>query len=153
MKKLFTVLLAILFTFSLTSENLAQKKSSSFHFKTKSYSNYKLPKSTYKSNTYKAPKLKSYTPKSYSLPKSTYKSGSTTYFVGENYKTTGMPKVKRSEAAKEKFLKQKGYKKVPKGYEVDHIIPLSKGGQDDPSNMQLITKEAHKQKTASERKK
>ena len=105
MKKLFTTLLVICFILSLTSENIAQKKSSSFHFKSKSYNTFKIPKSTYKSNTYKAPKIKSYTPKSYSLPKSTYKSGTTTYIVGDNYKTTGMPKVKRSESAKDKFLK------------------------------------------------
>jgi 5-methylcytosine-specific restriction endonuclease McrA len=35
---------------------------------------------------------------------------------------------------------------------VDHIIPLSKGGRDEPSNMQLIPKSVHKQKTGSERK-
>lgn len=73
--------------------------------------------------------------------------------MGENYKTTGMPKVKRNSGAKDSFLKSRGYEKVPQGYEVDHIIPLSKGGQDDPSNMQLIPKEMHKQKTANERKK
>jgi len=153
MKKIFIILIAFTFAFITTTENIAQKKSGSFGYKTKSFNTYRAPKTNYKSNTFKVPKLKSYTPKSYSLPKSTYKSGSTTYIMGENYKTTGMPKVKRNSGAKEKFLKSKGYKKVPQGYEVDHIIPLSKGGQDDPSNMQLIPKEMHKQKTANERKK
>jgi hypothetical protein len=34
---------------------------------------------------------------------------------------------------------------------VDHIQPLSEGGNDDPSNMQLLTKEDHLQKTLQER--
>lgn len=90
--------------------------------------------------------------RSISYPKSTFKTGGTKYKYNERYKASGLPKVKRSEAAKKQFLKSKGYKRVPPGYEVDHIIPLSKGGRDEPSNMQLIPKSVHKQKTASERK-
>ncbi|HEY5536595.1 MAG TPA: HNH endonuclease signature motif containing protein [Ignavibacteria bacterium] len=44
-----------------------------------------------------------------------------------------------------------GYKRVPNGYQVDHIRPLSEGGRDTPDNMQLITKESHKYKTAQEK--
>jgi hypothetical protein len=82
----------------------------------------------------------------------THSSGGTRYKAGETYKTTGKPKVERSMTAKKKFLKSLGYKRVPPGYEVDHIIPLSEGGPDTPSNMQLIPKRLHKQKTAAERR-
>jgi 5-methylcytosine-specific restriction endonuclease McrA len=104
------------------------------------------------SPTFHTPKISSNT-YHYSSPKSTYKSGSTTYISGEQYKSSGLPKVDRSTSEKKKFLKSQGYTKTPNGYEVDHIQPLSKGGQDNPSNMQLLTKQQHKQKTASERKK
>ncbi len=33
------------------------------------------------------------------------------------------------------------------GYEVDHIVPLARGGADKPSNMQWLTIPAHKRKT------
>lgn len=59
--------------------------------------------------------------------------------------------VKRSEANKQEFLRSRGFSKVPEGFEVDHITPLSEGGLDDPSNMQLITIEEHARKTAKER--
>lgn len=81
----------------------------------------------------------------------TYKIDKTEYFTGRYYSTTGKPMVKRSDTNKREFLKSKGYDEVPYGYEVDHIIPLSKGGTDDPSNMQLLTKEQHATKTAKER--
>ena len=84
--------------------------------------------------------------------KSTYEVGGTKYVYGETYKTTGQPKVERSYSARQEFLKNKGYTKVPTGYQVDHKVPLSQGGRDVPSNMQLITIEQHKQKTAMERK-
>jgi hypothetical protein len=83
----------------------------------------------------------------------TYKSNGTTYITGESYTTTGQPKVKRSESAKDAFLKSKGYNKVPPGYQVDHIKPLSEGGQDVPANMQLIPIRQHQAKTANERAK
>jgi hypothetical protein len=85
--------------------------------------------------------------------KSTYEVNGTKYINGENYSTTGKPKVERSSSAKSEFLKTKGYSKEPKGYQVDHIIPLSEGGADTPSNMQLIPIEQHKRKTANERAK
>ncbi|GGG51745.1 HNH endonuclease signature motif containing protein [Bizionia arctica] len=82
---------------------------------------------------------------------STYTIGSTEYIYDAYYSTTGMPKVVRSEANKNAFLKSQGYSSTPYGYEIDHIIPLSQGGTDDPRNMQLLTVEQHKIKTARER--
>lgn len=86
-----------------------------------------------------------------STAQSTYTIGSTEYYYDRTYSTTGLPMVKRSEANRAAFLKSKGYNAVPSGYEVDHIIPLSQGGTDDPSNMQLLTIEEHDRKTAIER--
>ena len=83
---------------------------------------------------------------------SSYEVNGTKYIHGESYKTTGKPKVQRSSSAKKQFLKSKGYSSVPKGYQVDHITPLSQGGKDTPNNMQLITIDEHKRKTARERK-
>lgn len=74
-----------------------------------------------------------------------------TEYYSNQYFETGYPKVKRSDSAKHKFLKALGYQQIPYGYEVDHIIPLSWGGADVPENMQLITVEEHRRKTASER--
>jgi 5-methylcytosine-specific restriction endonuclease McrA len=39
-----------------------------------------------------------------------------------------------------------------RGYQIDHRIPLSKGGADSPSNMQWLTTQQHKAKTAQERR-
>lgn len=84
---------------------------------------------------------------------STYKVNGTTYVNGERYSTTGKPEVERSSSARSEFLKSKGYNKVPNGYQVDHIKPLSEGGADIPSNMQLIPIYQHKSKTAREKSK
>jgi len=59
-------------------------------------------------------------------------------------------RIIRSESAKELFLKSRGYKDVPPGYEMDHIIPLYAGGRDDPSNMQLLTTSQHRAKTKAD---
>lgn len=39
-----------------------------------------------------------------------------------------------------------------RAYDIDHIKPLSQGGADKPSNMQWISVEEHRRKTANERK-
>ena len=82
---------------------------------------------------------------------STYSIGKTEYVSGEYYTTTGKPKVVRSASNKKDFLQSRGYKSTPYGYEIDHIIPLSQGGTDDPYNMQLLTVSQHRAKTARER--
>lgn len=69
----------------------------------------------------------------------------------QDYYASGLPKH-RSESAKRQFLRQRGLERVPQGYEVDHIVPLSEGGADTPANMQLLTESAHHRKTASEAK-
>jgi len=84
------------------------------------------------------------------LSQETYKIGSTEYYYNQTY-SNGKPKVKRSEVNKSEFLRSQGHTSTPYGYEIDHIIPLSEGGTDDPSNMQLLTIEEHKRKTARER--
>jgi hypothetical protein len=81
---------------------------------------------------------------------STYKVGSTTYVSGQYYQT-GYPKVERSSAVRSEFLSQRGYSRAPAGYEVDHVVPLSRGGADATYNMQLLPKEVHRAKTAQER--
>ena len=48
-------------------------------------------------------------------------------------------------------MKQSGYNHGRKGYVIDHIVPLYKGGCDCPSNMQWQTKEEAKAKDKWER--
>lgn len=57
------------------------------------------------------------------------------------------PKPTRSMAQRQAFLRSQDLKRVPKGYQVDHIIPLCAGGADHPSNMQLLSIEEHIEKT------
>jgi hypothetical protein len=154
MKKHFTLLFPVIFLLFMNN-GLAQRGghhsyNSTYHSSKSSSYTYHSPKIS--SFTYHSPGSSSNTVHSPSH-KSTFKSGSTTYISGEHYKKSGHPKVERSSSEKEKFLKSHDYKEVPPGYEVDHIKPLSEGGQDNPSNMQLLTKQQHKQKTANERKK
>jgi hypothetical protein len=88
--------------FSFSALSYAQKKSS-YKFKTKSYNHtYKLPKLN---NSTSYQKKKSY---NFYYKKSTYKSGSTTYIIGDNYKSSGLPKVKRSSSTRNDFLESKG---------------------------------------------
>ncbi len=66
------------------------------------------------------------------------------YAVGVQRDSKG--RIKRSEKAKRAFEKQTGYPHGRKGYVVDHVVPLKRGGADTPSNMQWQTKEEAKQK-------
>lgn len=151
MKSWVSFALVFVLAFIALSPASAKGRKSSY----KSYSTYKYKSpylSSYRSsyspkyyNSYKSPNYSNYY-KGYStgFPKSSYS--------GEKYyKSSGFPE-NRSSAQKEKFLRQQGLTDVPEGYEVDHIVPLSVGGVDDPSNMQLLPKSVHQQKTNMERK-
>ena len=59
---------------------------------------------------------------------------------------------KRDPKVVERFLEKKGLKKIPKGKEVDHKIPLVDGGSDSVRNLQLLTEKQHAAKTQREAK-
>ena len=58
--------------------------------------------------------------------------------------------TKRDPKVVERFLKKKGLRKIPKGKEVDHKIPLVDGGSDTVRNLQLLTEKQHADKTKRE---
>lgn len=55
-------------------------------------------------------------------------------------------RIKRNSAERRKFLKSQGLTHTPPGNQVDHIVPLAKGGEDKATNMQLIPKDSEKEK-------
>ena len=57
---------------------------------------------------------------------------------------------KRDPAVVERFLKKEGLRKIPKGKEIDHKVPLIDGGSDSVRNLQLLTEKQHATKTARE---
>ena len=69
--------------------------------------------------------------------------------------TTGVKRdshghIKRSEKARKEFMKQTGYPHGRKGYVIDHIVLLKRGGSDTPDNMQWQTKEEARLKDKTE---
>lgn len=62
-------------------------------------------------------------------------------------------RIKRDQIAKDEFKRSNPCPSTGRtrgacpGYDIDHRIPLSKGGPDDPANMQWLSKDQHKQKT------
>lgn len=56
-------------------------------------------------------------------------------------------RTERSMAVRNEFRRRTGYPNGRPGYEVDHIKPLFAGGVDATSNMQWLSKSAHRIKT------
>ena len=48
-------------------------------------------------------------------------------------------RIKRNGWAVTEFKRMTGWPNGRPGYEVDHIVPLARGGADKPSNMQWLT--------------
>jgi hypothetical protein len=99
--------------------------------------------SGYHSKSYSSHSRAGNSSKSYSSQK-VYRGSSSKAVPGVKRDSNG--RIKRSSAAKKEFMKESGYSKGRKGYVVDHVVPLKRGGADSPSNMQWQTKEAAKAK-------
>lgn len=63
------------------------------------------------------------------------------------------PKFQRKQETVRRWLEVHGHKKIPKGHELDHKIPLSQGGTDTLRNLHLIKTKRHTIKTAKEARK
>jgi hypothetical protein len=61
------------------------------------------------------------------------------------------PRAERSAAARQAFERQTGYANGRPGYLVEHIVPLSCGGTDTPSNMEWLTLAEARQKNKLDR--
>lgn len=111
----------------------------------RSYSPKTAAPRTYKPKVYTP---KTYSPKVYTPRTYTPKIYTPKTYTPKSYGSkTSYSKPERSQAKKREFLESRGLTKVPAGCEVDHIVPLSKGGADEPYNMQILSKGVHKQKT------
>lgn len=64
----------------------------------------------------------------------------------ENIPRDANGRIKRSYAVKREFMRKSGFKRGLKGYVVDHIIPLKRGGKDEVQNLQWQTIEEAKAK-------
>ena len=71
---------------------------------------------------------------------------------GESLDRDSHGRIKRNEAAKDRFMRQTGHPHGWPGHVVDHIVPLACGGADDPGNMQWQTTSEAKAKDKVERK-
>lgn len=63
----------------------------------------------------------------------------------------GTGKIYRDYAAVRDFKRTHPKPADGRAYDVDHIVPLSKGGADKPHNMRWIPTEEHRRKTAREK--
>jgi len=158
MKKLLTFLFLLFLSIGiLTAQNLKKDGSPDMRYK-ENKTTYSAPSSS--SSTYTYPTNSDTHLKKDGTPDMRYKenksnTSTTSYTVPRSTKTTRTyypvtrdknGKIIRSQAAKHEFMKQTGYPKGRKGYVIDHIVPLKKGGSDSPDNMQWQTVEEAKEK-------
>lgn len=59
-------------------------------------------------------------------------------------------RIKRNPAVVREFKRMTGYPDGRKGYEIDHITPLKRGGCDSIENLQWISVEDHRRKSGAE---
>ena len=74
------------------------------------------------------------------------------YTMPSSVKRDRRGRIQRSSSARRRFLKAQGLTRTPAGCQVDHVVPLAKGGADDPANMQLLCGAALEAKERTELK-
>jgi len=84
-------------------------------------------------------------PEEIKIPRSTVRFSPRSNYFGVTTDSDG--RILPSASAREEFLKSQGLQNVPEGYVIEHKIPLYAGGRDEPSNMQLVTRDEHRAKT------
>ena len=135
----FSIILSLSLSYSFAQHSYHSSSHSSY--KSSSHSSYQHSSSGHHRSTYStSPKTSHYSTSGHH--RSTY---STTA------KRDSHGHIQRSSTERERFMRETGYPHGRKGYVIDHIVPLSEGGTDDPSNMQWQTKEDAKAKDKWER--
>ena len=84
-------------------------------------------------------------PEEIKIPRSTIRFSPRSNYFGVTTDSDG--RIVPSASAREAFLKSRELKSVPEGYVIEYKIPLYAGGRDEPSNMQLATRDDHRAKT------
>ena len=129
------------------SSHYSSGHSRSTHDRAHSYGSH--PHRTYSRSAYHAPRH-SHAAAHHTYVHRHYSGHTKRYAYGVPRDKNG--RIKRSSSAKHEFERETGYPHGRPGYVIDHIVPLSKGGKDDPSNMQWQTVEEAKAKDKVERK-